>query len=566
VKNILIIDSPQKPYLADLSIERIATGDFAELRCARGVESVPGEWFREADVVVVYHGNSLNRDRIELLARCRGIVAATAGFDHIDVAAAAERSIPVCNIPDYGAEDVADHAILLLLACARQLPAMVASTDRGEWDWHSALAARRLRGQTLGIIGLGRTGRATAERALAFGIDVRFFDPFVSDSGHPQIRKIQTLPELLEDSDFVSIHCPLNRDTARLLGREALRCLRPGAIVVNTARGGIIDQEALIELLDQGRISAAGLDVAVGEPDVPEALRRHDRVILTPHAAFYSQEGLRRMRNLAITAGRNFLEGKGAENSIVRLGNGEELPPKAWPRPAFRPDPAITAAVLRYATFISRRNLVCNTFGGIAIRAVDPASSREVVYTKHMGVSLEEMTEENVVVLDLETDDLVMGTVRPSIGHQMNREIFRLRSDVGAVIHLHPDEVIAYFSVLHEEGAKYISNDTALVMQAPIRVLSPDLNIELDLAPLREIIADSNCIVMPQHGITTLGASLSEAYHRACSLIAETRRLMLARMLASSTGRPIPYVGESLVEHMFEIGKETIYGRMWPGT
>lgn len=221
----------------------------------------------------------------------------------------------------------------------------------------------------------------------------------------------------------------------------------------------------------------------------------------------------------------------------------------------------IIRAFLKYARLLSNRNLVCNTFGNIALKISDPTLGKEVIYTKHRGVSLEEMGRENIVVTDLATDSLLVGTIPPSIGHQMHREIFKLRPEVQALIHLHPDEIISYFSVFHAEGMPFISNDTALVLQSPVKVLPPEVNVEIDLGPLKEFIQGTNCIVMPHHGITVLGETLSEAYHRTCSVIAETKRATLARILAATAGRKMPAVADDEVEHMYKIGKSVIYGK-----
>ncbi len=216
---------------------------------------------------------------------------------------------------------------------------------------------------------------------------------------------------------------------------------------------------------------------------------------------------------------------------------------------------------LKYAKLLAQRNFVCNTFGNIALKEYHPLFERSVIYTKHRGISLEEIDANNIVIMDMETDQLLLGSILPSIGHQMNREIFKWRPDTKAIIHLHPDEILSYYAILHTEGFFYISNDTALVMQKPVKILAPDINIEIDLASIKDFILDTNCIIMPQHGITVLGQTLSEAYHRTCSIVAETRRLLFARILANQTGTTMPYVNQDEVNHMYQIGREAIYGK-----
>lgn len=570
MKHLLIVDAPGPSYFGEFSMSDATLGGFSAVRHVKGVDRVSTADLAVADVVIVCHGNVFGREQISRLENCRGIVVATAGIDNVDVNAAAERCIPVCNIPDYGAEDVADHAVLLMLACARRLTAMLAETRRAGWDWSVARGAMRLQGRTLGIIGLGRIGRAMADRARAFGMHVAFYDPYVSQGHRKDVEKVEGLDMLLSSCDVLSIHCPLTGETAGMIDRNALGRLRPGSILINTARGGIVDQDALLDKLVAGTLCAAGLDVLSHEPEVPANLLDCEHAVLTPHAAFYTDDGLRAMKDMSLSSAVHFAAGRPEMTSLVAgkpfvdKSTAGHTPPRdsdGLDAIAFERRQDIVEEILRYAGFVSRRNLVCNTFGSIAVRAIDARSGRHVVYTKHMGVSLEEMGSDNIVVLDLESDEMLHGSTRPSIGHQMNREIFRQRPDIHAAVHLHPDEVISYFSILHEEGDRYISNDTALVMQGSIQVLAPDINIELDLAPLREIIGRTNCIVMPQHGITTVGETISEAYHRACSMVAETRRLLHARLLANSVGSTVPFVSDEDVKHMFRIGRRAIYGK-----
>ncbi|MEB0140487.1 MULTISPECIES: class II aldolase/adducin family protein [unclassified Undibacterium] len=224
-------------------------------------------------------------------------------------------------------------------------------------------------------------------------------------------------------------------------------------------------------------------------------------------------------------------------------------------------DAAIVYNILLYAQRLSARALVTNTFGNIAIRKRPKSGRNDVIYTKHRGISLEEMGEQHIVAIDLETNELLLGSIRPSIGYQMHREIFRCRPDVHATIHLHPDDVIAYFSVMHGNEMCYVSNDTALVMGNPPCILPQSLNLELDISPLAGFIQNTNCIVMPNHGITTMGRNLSEAYHRAVSFSAEISRIIKSLLVSKSTGLPVSYTAPEEIEHMYRIGEEAIYGK-----
>ncbi|GIF08247.1 class II aldolase/adducin family protein [Actinoplanes siamensis] len=226
----------------------------------------------------------------------------------------------------------------------------------------------------------------------------------------------------------------------------------------------------------------------------------------------------------------------------------------------FRPDEDLVREFLRYARFLVDRGYVCNTLGNIALRAGPAGStSGEHVYTKHRGVSLEEMTAANVVVTDL-AGELVHGAVPTSVGHQMNRRILQLRPDVNCVMHVHIDHVIGYFSVLDDLPFELVSADAALVLQRPVEVLAPRVNIESDVMLIESFVDATNCIVMPNHGVTTMGRSASEAYHRMTTLAAEVARIITAGQVAGLWNRKINYVSAEETAEMYAAGKSVIYG------
>ncbi len=315
--NILLIDSESRAYIDTLSLEQQHAGESIELTYVSGVSQIKSEQLENADAVIVYFGNELKSHHIEKLNKCKGIVAATAGFNNIDIEAAKARGIPVCNIPDYGYEDVADHAMALMLGCIRKLPTAQLNIKNNLWHWHTVKGSIRLKGKKLGIIGLGRIGSAVATRAHAFGLEISFYDPYLQQSPNPEFVKINTFDDFLRDLDIISINCPLTQETTHLMNQETLKFLKPNSIIVNTARGAIIDQSALIQALHNKEIGGAGLDVLETEPYIPAELLSMDNVILTPHSAFYTQESLELMRTLAITSAMNFLQGRLALNTIV---------------------------------------------------------------------------------------------------------------------------------------------------------------------------------------------------------------------------------------------------------
>jgi D-3-phosphoglycerate dehydrogenase len=235
------------------------------------------------------------------LARCRVLGLYGAGVDNADVGAALRRGLAVVHVPDYGTEEVADHALCLLLACARGLAPLGAALRAGAWDYGAAARPlRRLRGRTLGVVGLGRIGRRLAAKARALELRVLGTDPNVGpDEAAAAAIEWRPLPELLAESDFVSLHAPLVRATERLIGRAELARLHPGACLINVARGGLIDEGALLEALDRRQIAGAGLDVLAVEPaPADHPLIGHPRVVMTPHSAWYSEEAMHDLKRL----------------------------------------------------------------------------------------------------------------------------------------------------------------------------------------------------------------------------------------------------------------------------
>jgi phosphoglycerate dehydrogenase-like enzyme len=240
--------------------------------------------------------------------RLRCIVRTGVGYDNIDRAAAAERNILVCNVPDYGTTEVADHAMALVLALRRGIVAYheLQRREAPEWRLVRGELIRRSGVQDFGIIGLGRIGTAVALRARAFGFRVVFYDPHLPSGAELAlgIARARTLDELLQGSDVVSVHAPLTPETRGMLGRRELALLRRGAVVVNTARGPIVDLDALHDALRDGHIAGAGIDVLPVEPPqepLPQLLRAYrareawleGRLIVTPHAAWFTSEAER---------------------------------------------------------------------------------------------------------------------------------------------------------------------------------------------------------------------------------------------------------------------------------
>jgi phosphoglycerate dehydrogenase-like enzyme len=272
-----------------------------------------------ADALLLFHEiTMLTEDTFARAPRCKCVVRAGVGYNNIDLAAADRHGVIVCNVPDYGTEEVADHAIMFLLAVARRLIPCHSAIRAGDWQYQTAVGTPRLRGKTLGIIGCGRIGSATALRAKALGLDVMFYDPYVEEGRDKAlgVRRARELRELLHQSHFVSLHCYLDEGSYHLIDATALAAMRPGAILINTARGPVVDQAALVDALDSGHLAGAALDVVEREPLDDERVRYHPRIILTPHSAFYSVEGFLELRAKAAEEVRRVLRGEPPRNRV----------------------------------------------------------------------------------------------------------------------------------------------------------------------------------------------------------------------------------------------------------
>jgi phosphoglycerate dehydrogenase-like enzyme len=289
----------------------------AEVRCLQTANEAELLAFADADVYLI-QDLRLTERVIDRLERCRCIVRTGVGIDNIDLRAAGDRGIVVCNVPDYGTEEVADHALMLLLAVARRLVPSSDAIRGGGWDLTAAFGAPRLRGKTLGLIGCGRIGTAMARRARILGMRVVFYDPYLPD-GYDKalgIERCYRLEELLPQAQFLSLHCPLTPETRHIVNARTMALLPKGAYVINTARGPCIDQHALLAALASGQVAYAGLDVVEREPLDDDALRQHPNVLLTPHSAFYSVEGDRELRRKGAEEARRALLGEPVRNPV----------------------------------------------------------------------------------------------------------------------------------------------------------------------------------------------------------------------------------------------------------
>jgi D-3-phosphoglycerate dehydrogenase len=248
---------------------------------------------RKADALMVTYAQ-ISGDMMRQMTRCRIIARMGIGVDNFDLQAATECGIPITNVPDYCVDEVSDHALALLMALARKIPQANRLVQEGTWDLSPLAPLHRLRGRTLGLVGFGRIPRALAPKAQALGLRVLASDPYVAPEEMAAIGvSAASMEELLGAADYVSIHAPLTPATRHLFNAATFAQMKPGALLVNTARGPLVDVEALVEALEARRLAGAALDVLDQEPPpVGSPLFGRDDLILTPHLGFYSVEAL----------------------------------------------------------------------------------------------------------------------------------------------------------------------------------------------------------------------------------------------------------------------------------
>ena len=214
---------------------------------------------------------------------------------------------------------------------------------------------------------------------------------------------------------------------------------------------------------------------------------------------------------------------------------------------------------LRYARLVAGRGYIHNTLGNMAVRVPAVGFPHGVAYTKHATVSLEEMTVDNIVITDIPTSRILVGEAMTSVGHNLNRRILELRPDIHAVIHVHDDDTIAFLASGVSERVRVISLDFPFIHGKPAYYVPADVDVEVDAARIEGFIQDTNCLVLVGHGVTTLGRTLSEAYHRLTSFTSEVRRNIVAEQLARAAGTRVAYRPDHEIERMYRLAEQVIY-------
>lgn len=293
------------------------------------IDDVADEDWRTADALI--SALDVPEQKRAMLDRCRIFVTPKVGFDNLDTAAWGKMGIPVCNVPDYGTQEVADHALALLLSLIRSIPMhsrRLQADPIGHWEPRHNPLSRRLSASVCGVVGLGRIGTAFTVRAKALGMDVVFYDPYKPNGSDLalNIRRVRSLAELFEQSDIVSIHVPLSESTHNLINAEVLSHAKQDMTLINSARGPLVDLDALHDAMKSGRVRAAGLDVLPQEPpDLEQTLLRawadgedwlQDRLLITPHSAFSTPESVHDMRFKGGEVAMRYLRDGMLENCI----------------------------------------------------------------------------------------------------------------------------------------------------------------------------------------------------------------------------------------------------------
>ena len=271
---------------------------------------------KDADALLVTYAK-ITAVMIGQMPKCRIISRFGIGVDNVDIPAATEKGIVVTKVPDYCIDEVSDHAMALLLTAVRKIPLSNKSVHGGVWKMPEVVPIRRLRGSVLGLVGFGRIPQLVAPKAKPFGLRVVAYDPFVPAEVFQQAGvESVSFDELIKISDYVSVHSPLTPETKGLFNAETFRKMKKSAYLVNTARGPIIDEEALAAALDAGEIAGAALDVMTQEPPTSSPLFGRDNVIITPHTSFYSDESLVELQTKAAQEVVAVLSGKPPRNPV----------------------------------------------------------------------------------------------------------------------------------------------------------------------------------------------------------------------------------------------------------
>lgn len=307
---IIICDLDHSDVNAETAVLNEAGYSFRWLHCKTQQEVI-----EQCKGAVVLLNQYVKMDRVifEALPTVKCVVRYGVGYDNIDLEDAKRYGVQACNVPDYGTNEVADQALAFTMALARKVYLTNTLIRNGVWDYQKEIPLYRLRESTVGICGIGRIGSAFAQRAHALGCRVIAYDTQYNKPGRtfPGFVEFVSFEELLKTSDIISIHCPLDKNTYHLFDKKSLSLMKPSAYLINVARGGIIDEDALLWALDNKKIAGAGIDVVEHEPlHADSPLLKHDNLLVSPHTAWYSEQSAQELKRKAAEEAVRFLKGE----------------------------------------------------------------------------------------------------------------------------------------------------------------------------------------------------------------------------------------------------------------
>jgi len=298
-----------------------------ETRVLQGVAEVEGFHCRTEDEVIeacrgadgiLNQAVLMTRRVIEGLDRAKVIVRYGIGYDNVDIEAATQRGVYVCNVPDYCLDEVADHALALILSLLRRVTWAHRHMAQGGFDWKAVRPVHRLEALTAGVVGTGNIGRRVVQRLRALNLKVKAYDPYVPDEQVSGLgAEPVSLQDLLSSADIITVHAPLSKSTYHMIGEKEIGLMKRSAYIVNTSRGALLDEAALARALKEGHIAGAALDIFEEEP-LPEdsPLRGLPNTVLTPHMAWYSEESLVELRTKSAEEVRRVLQGERPRNLV----------------------------------------------------------------------------------------------------------------------------------------------------------------------------------------------------------------------------------------------------------
>ena len=319
MRKIVVFNKMSDPLSHELEVFR----SFSDVEVVKSPAVTEDELIRDAidAEVILFSAAKLTRRVLYSLKKCKLIVRYGIGYDTVDTEAARELGIYVCNSPTYGVTDVAEHAFALMLSCTKHLPRMTDRIREGNWSFVNMGKWQRLSGKTVGFLGFGRIARAVAGFTVPFNTQNIVYDPYVSDEVIKEYnaRKV-SLDELLSACDYLSVHLPLSDSTYHLIGRDELARMKRSAIIINTSRGSVIDESALVDALADGVIAGAGLDVFEDESGgVDPRLVKMNNVTLTPHVAWNTEEAVHALSCEVAANVKKYLEGNRPDSVVNGL-------------------------------------------------------------------------------------------------------------------------------------------------------------------------------------------------------------------------------------------------------